>query len=77
MKGLRDPEFAIGIGTALVGAGLAVGATQIASEAGYSGVGPNFLPWVAGSPPPWVVGSSCRGWHPRPSILYLFLYCGR
>ena len=46
MKGLRDPELAIGVGAALVGAGLAVGATQISSEAGYSGVGPNFLPWL-------------------------------
>ena len=25
---------------------MAIGATQISSEAGYSGVGPNFLPWV-------------------------------
>ena len=49
MKGLRDPELAIGVGSALVGAGLAVGATQISSEAGYSGVGPNFLPWVVGA----------------------------
>ena len=46
MKGLRDPELAIGIGTVLLAAGLAVGATQISAEAGYSGVGPNFLPWV-------------------------------
>jgi len=49
LKGLRDPELAIGVGSALVGAGLAVGATQISSEAGYSGVGPNFLPWVVGA----------------------------
>ncbi|MEO5843671.1 MAG: tripartite tricarboxylate transporter TctB family protein [Caldimonas sp.] len=45
----RDPELAIGVGAVLVGAGLAVGATQISSEAGYSGVGPNFLPWVVGA----------------------------
>ncbi len=37
----------IGLGVALVGVGLAVGATGISSEAGYAGVGPNFLPWVA------------------------------
>jgi putative tricarboxylic transport membrane protein len=29
-----------------VGAGLAFGATQISSAAGYGGVGPNFLAWV-------------------------------
>jgi putative tricarboxylic transport membrane protein len=43
---LADPELAIGVGVLLVAAGLAVGAAQISSEAGYSGVGPNFLPWV-------------------------------
>ena len=30
----------------VLGALLAWGATSISSEAGYSGVGPNFLPWV-------------------------------
>jgi len=30
----------------LLGAALAWGATSISSEAGYAGVGPNFLPWV-------------------------------
>jgi len=35
-----------GVGTLVLGALLAVGATQIKSEAGYSGVGPNFLAWV-------------------------------
>jgi putative tricarboxylic transport membrane protein len=39
-------ETAIGIGCVLVGIGLAAGATMISSEAGYSGVGPNFFPWV-------------------------------
>jgi putative tricarboxylic transport membrane protein len=39
-------ETAIGVGTVAVGAGLAAGATQISSDAGYSGVGPNFLAWV-------------------------------
>ena len=38
----------IGAGTLLGGAGLAYGATMISSEAGYGGVGPNFLPWVVG-----------------------------
>jgi putative tricarboxylic transport membrane protein len=40
------PEPAIGLGVLATGAGLAVGATQISSEAGYSGVGPSFLPWL-------------------------------
>ncbi len=38
----------VGAGTFVLGAGLAAGATQISSEAGYGGVGPNFLPWVVG-----------------------------
>ena len=40
------PQWALGIGTLLLGGLLAIGATSISSEAGYSGVGPNFLPWV-------------------------------
>ncbi len=39
-------ETAIGVGTTVLGAGIAFGATMISSEAGYAGVGPNFLPWV-------------------------------
>ncbi|HMO48354.1 MAG TPA: tripartite tricarboxylate transporter TctB family protein [Rubrivivax sp.] len=38
----------VGAGTLLLGAGIAAGAAQISSEAGYGGVGPNFLPWVVG-----------------------------
>jgi len=49
LKALRDPELAIGICTVLVGAALIAGALQISSDAGYSGVGPNFLPWVVGA----------------------------
>ena len=41
----RDQTL-VGAGILLLGAGLAIGAVQIRSEAGYSGVGPNFLPWV-------------------------------
>jgi putative tricarboxylic transport membrane protein len=29
-----------------LGAAMALGASSISSEAGYAGVGPNFLPWV-------------------------------
>ena len=40
------PQTLIGVGTLVLGGLLAVGATQISSDAGYSGVGPNFVPWV-------------------------------
>ena len=36
----------VGALVALIGLGLAVGALKIPGEAGYGGVGPNFLPWV-------------------------------
>jgi putative tricarboxylic transport membrane protein len=36
----------VGAGVLLLAALLAYGAVGISSEAGYSGVGPNFLPWV-------------------------------
>lgn len=36
----------IGLGAILVAAAMAWGAAFIPSTAGYSGVGPNFLPWV-------------------------------
>ncbi|RQP23909.1 tripartite tricarboxylate transporter TctB family protein [Piscinibacter terrae] len=36
----------IGAGIVLIAMLLAVGATQIPSDAGYAGAGPNFLPWV-------------------------------
>ena len=36
----------VGGGTLALGLLLAAGATQISAEAGYGGVGPNFLPWV-------------------------------
>lgn len=42
------PQTLIGVGVLAAGLGLAAGATQISSEAGYSGVGPNFEPWVVG-----------------------------
>lgn len=43
---LHRLHTAIAAGVLLVAAGLAIGALQISSEAGYSGVGPNFVPWV-------------------------------
>lgn len=38
------------VGAGVLGLGLVfvAGATQISSDAGYAGVGPNFLPWVVG-----------------------------
>jgi putative tricarboxylic transport membrane protein len=44
----RSPglQTLIGVGTLALAAVLAVGAAGTSSEAGYAGVGPNFLPWV-------------------------------
>lgn len=39
-------QLLVGLGALGVAAVLAYGATGISSEAGYAGVGPNFLPWV-------------------------------
>ena len=40
------PQTLLGVGTLTLGALLAAGAPQISAEAGYAGVGPNFLPWL-------------------------------
>jgi len=42
------PQTLVAGGCLLLGAGIVVGAFGISSEAGYGGVGPNFLPWVVG-----------------------------
>jgi putative tricarboxylic transport membrane protein len=42
----RAYQTFVGGGTLVVAIALAVGAAQIPSQAGYAGVGPNFLPWV-------------------------------
>ena len=39
-------QTTLGAGTLALGLLMAAGATQISSDAGYAGVGPNFLPWV-------------------------------
>lgn len=39
-------QLAIGLGTVAVGGVLAAGATHIPHEAGYAGIGPDFLPWL-------------------------------
>jgi putative tricarboxylic transport membrane protein len=42
----RPGQLAIGVGAVLLAAALAYGAANIPSDAGYAGVGPDFLPWV-------------------------------
>jgi len=42
----RGAQTLIGVGALVVSALLAWGATGISSDAGYAGVGPNFLPWA-------------------------------
>ncbi len=41
---INKPQFIVGVVMAGIGLAMAVGAQSISSEAGYSGVGPNFLP---------------------------------
>lgn len=50
-------QTAVGAGIVLLGLGLAWGAKDISSTAGYSGVGPNFLPWVVS-----IVLTICGAW---------------
>ncbi|MBS0293704.1 MAG: tripartite tricarboxylate transporter TctB family protein [Proteobacteria bacterium] len=39
-------QAAVGVAVILVAAGMAIGALTIPGDAGYGGVGPNFLPWA-------------------------------
>ena len=43
------PQTLIGVGVLAIGVVIAVGAAIIPAEAGYAGVGPNFLPWLVGA----------------------------
>lgn len=43
----RPAEVAVAGGVLLLAIALGAGALEISSEAGYGGVGPNFLPWLA------------------------------
>ena len=45
---MKWPQTLVGAGTLATGALFVAGALTIKSDAGYSGVGPNFLPWVVG-----------------------------
>ncbi len=40
------PQTLIGVCVLALGGAIAVGALAIPAEAGYAGVGPNFLPWL-------------------------------
>jgi putative tricarboxylic transport membrane protein len=51
------PQAVVGVGVLLTGAALAVGAVGISSQAGYGGVGPNFMPWLVS-----VVLMLCGAW---------------
>ena len=39
-------QLAVGAGVVVLALGLGWGAMDIPSDAGYAGIGPNFLPWV-------------------------------
>ena len=45
---MKLPQTLVGVGVLAAGALFVAGATTIRSDAGYAGVGPNFLPWVVG-----------------------------
>jgi len=45
---MKLEQTLVGAGVLVLGLLIVAGATQISSEAGYGGVGPNFLPWVVG-----------------------------
>jgi putative tricarboxylic transport membrane protein len=45
---VKLPQALVGLGTLAAGLLFVAGATTIKSDAGYAGVGPNFLPWVVG-----------------------------
>jgi putative tricarboxylic transport membrane protein len=45
---MKIEQTLVGAGVLILGILIAAGALQISSDAGYGGVGPNFLPWVVG-----------------------------
>ena len=46
--GAPGPQTLVGLGLLALGLVIVVGAWDIPSSSGYSGVGPNFLPWLVG-----------------------------
>jgi len=57
MSAFRLHQTLIGLAALGVGVALAIGASVIPAQAGYAGVGPNFLPWVVA-----VVLAACGVW---------------
>ncbi|HOF51241.1 MAG TPA: tripartite tricarboxylate transporter TctB family protein [Rhodoferax sp.] len=55
--GRQKRQTLVGLGVLALGLGLGAGAYGIPSDAGYAGVGPNFLPWVVSA-----VLVLCGGW---------------
>ncbi len=53
----RWQQTFVGLAALALGLGLAIGALSIPAQAGYAGVGPNFLPWVVAA-----VLSACGLW---------------
>ena len=47
-RGARLTQSGVGAGVFVAGLVFVIGAWSIKSDAGYAGVGPNFLPWVVG-----------------------------
>lgn len=45
----QHSQTLVGAGVVLLALGLAAGAVSIPADAGYAGVGPNFLPWLVAS----------------------------
>ena len=46
---MKAPQLALGAGVLVAGVVFVAGALQLSSDAGYAGVGPNFLPLVVGT----------------------------
>ncbi len=59
----RGQQSLIGAALLVLGALMAWGASQMRSEAGYAGVGPNFLPWVVAAA--LMVCGALLLWHAR------------
>jgi putative tricarboxylic transport membrane protein len=46
--GAPGPQTLVGVGVLALAAVILIGAWDLPSSSGYSGVGPNFLPWLVG-----------------------------
>ena len=62
---MKTEQALVGVGVFVLGLLLMAGAATVSSEAGYSGVGPNFLPWVVGAMltlcGAWLAGEALTG----------------